>query len=337
MIKKVFSTKLGIILGILILCFIMLLTLASDILGFGNSKDIVQIQVTENDNLTVISKKLQEEKIVLNSLVFKLFYKCTKYPDIIHPGTITVSKNDSYLQIVNAIQNPDNHNIKLTIPEGFEVREIIGRLKENDLISNEEEFKNILKNYTFYTSQGDEITGTPGLLSGFLYPDTYELSPNVSPEEIIRIMTENFKTKWTDEYQKQADKLNMDVNEVITLASIVEREAQKNEDFPMVASVFHNRLKIGKNLESCATVQYILEERKPILSIADTKIDSPYNTYQNSGLPPAPIASPGQRAIEAVLYPENTDYLYFFTDKNGANHYSKTFEEHNRLINEFGL
>ncbi|MBO5408026.1 MAG: endolytic transglycosylase MltG [Clostridia bacterium] len=337
MIKKIFSLENKIYAGILLLIFLVIFIFGMDVFGVGFFDKTIQIEITENDNLTVISKKLQKEDVILSSVVFKLFYKCTTYPDIIHPGTITVSKNDSYLELAREINNPNTNYLKITIPEGFEVREIIERLQNNHLITNEEEFKNALKSYRFTTSQGSEISGETALLSGFLYPDTYEMSPDITMHEIIQMLTDNFKAKWTDKYQKQADKLHMSVNEVITLASIVEREAGKDEDFPLVASVFHNRLKIGKNLESCATVQYVLKERKPVLSVSDTKIDSPYNTYRNKGLPPAPIASPGQMAIEAVLYPKETDYLYFFTDKNGTNHYSKTYEEHNQLIEEFGL
>ena len=337
MIKNHSIVKNVIFICVFLLFFLTVFMVGTDVFGIGSTKSTKKITITENDNLTVISQKLEDENIILNSTLFKLFYRCTGFSDIIHPGTIAVSATDSYLEIVRAIQNPDSNNIRITIPEGFEIREIIERLENNQLISDQVAFENLLKGYTFSTKQGITISGETAMLSGFLYPDTYEMSPEISPEEIIRLMTENFTTKWTDAYQKRSDELKMNVNEIITLASIVEREAGKKEDFPLVASVFHNRLKIGKNLESCATVQYILKERKPVLSIADTKIDSPYNTYQNNGLPPAPISSPGQMAIEAVLYPEETDYLYFFTDQNGNNHYSKSFEEHNQQIEQYGL
>lgn len=337
MIKKFFS-PLKIILGIALLGLLIIIGIIfSDVFGVAQSSDTIQIEITENDNLTLISKKLQEEDVILNASVFKLFYKFTGYSEIIHPGTIQVSHNNSYREIAKAINEPINHNLKITIPEGFEVHEIINRLLENGLIADEASFTSSLKNFTLITNQGENISGDTALLSGYLFPDTYEISKTMSPETIIRMMTDNFKNKWTDDYQKRAEEIGMTMDDVVILASIVEREAGKDEDFPLVASVFHNRLKIGKKLESCATVQYILKERKPVLSIADTKIDSPYNTYQNEGLPPAPIASPGIKAIEAVLFPKDSEYLYFFTDKSGNNHYATSYEEHNRLISEYGL
>ncbi|MDD4584146.1 MAG: endolytic transglycosylase MltG, partial [Eubacteriales bacterium] len=116
------------------------------------------------------------------------------------------------------------------------------------------------------------------------------------------------------------------------LASIIEREAVIPEDRPIIAGVFYNRLKKGMQLQSCATVQYILGEQKPVLSVADTKLESPYNTYLITGLPPGPICSPGIQSINAALWPENTDYLYFLAKGDGAHVFSKTYEEH--LINK---
>ena len=314
---------------------IVLCIVGADVFGVGGSSDPVQVTITENDNLSTLSQQLKEDNIVISKHLFKLFYQWNTHSSVIHPGTITIHKQDSYQEITTIIQKPFVETVNITIPEGFEVYAIASRLQKNELIQSEEEFYKALEQFSFETNQGKTVSGEA--VSGFLFPDTYSISKKATPTEIIQMMTDNFKQKWTDGYQKKADEMNMSITDVINLASIVEREARKDEDFPLVASVFHNRLKKNQRLESCATVQYILKERKPILTYADTEIDSPYNTYQYSGLPPTPIASPGIMAIEAVLYPKDTDYLYFFTDKNGNNHYAKTFEEHNALIQQFGL
>lgn len=322
-----------------ILCALLLLVIlvfGCDMVGIIGSSESVAVTISEQDNLTTISQKLEDGGVVLSKYIFKYYYQLTNPDATIYPGTVTVKQNSSYNEIVKAISNPVTNTVTMTIPEGFEVREITARLLQNGFIQSEEEFQSTLKSFTFQTKQGTLITGE-AFLEGYLFPDTYQVKKNASAEEIIELLTSNFQSKWTDQYETRARELNMSIREVITLASIVEREARKTEDFPLVASVFHNRLKNGKRLESCATVQYILKERKPVLSVADTKIDSPYNTYQNDGLPPAPISSPGILAIEAVLYPKETDYLYFFTDKNGDNHYSKTYEEHNQKIQQYGL
>lgn len=325
-----YAFRIAFVMILLALCIV-----GADVLGVGSSDEPIQLSITEQDNLSTLSQQLAENNIVISKHLFKLFYQWNTHSSVIHPGTITVHKQDSYQEIADTIQKPLADTVTITIPEGFEVYAIASRLQKNELIQSEEEFYSALEQFSFETNQGKKISGDE--VSGFLFPDTYSISQKATPTEIIQIMTDNFKQKWTDAYQKKADKMNMSITDVINLASIVEREARKDEDFPLVASVFHNRLKKNQKLESCATVQYILRERKTVLSFADTKIDSPYNTYQYSGLPPTAISSPGIMAIEAVLYPEETDYLYFFTDKNGDNHYAKTFAEHNALIQQFGL
>lgn len=328
--------KKNIVKIIIAILLIVILVFGCDMIGLVGSGETVQITISENGNLTTISKELVKNKVVLNHHIFKLYYKMTHSDLTIHPGTFHIEKNSSYKEIAKAITTPQSDTLTFTIPEGFEAREIAARLLQEGLISDISEFQSALKSHVFQTKQGTLISGE-FMMEGYLFPDTYEVEKTAKPNDIISLLTNNFQTKWTDAYDMRAKELGMSVKEVITLASVVEREARKTEDFPLVASVFHNRLNTGKRLESCATVQYILKERKSVLSLADTKIDSPYNTYQNDGLPPAPISSPGILAIESVLYPKNTEYLYFFTDKNGDNHYSKTFEEHNQQIQQYGL
>lgn len=331
--KKYLWLGIGVTVSVI---FVIIMIFCSDIYGWEKNSESVTITITENDNATVICKKLEENGVVLNQHLFKIYYKSAKTDAIIHPGIITVHKNDSYQEIIEAIFHPKSNTVHVTIPEGFELSEIAKRLLENNIISDEEAFYNALQEYTLTTKQGTSISGQD-ILAGFLFPDTYEFKKDISCKEVIDILTGNFLSKWTNEHESKAKLLDMNMQEVMILASIVEREARKPEDFPLVASVFLNRLKIEKPLESCATVQFILKERKPVLSVEDTKIDSPFNTYQHKGLPPAPISAPGMRAIDAVLSPAETEYLYFFTDKNGINHYSKTYEEHNNQILKFGL
>ena len=132
----------------------------------------------------------------------------------------------------------------------------------------------------------------------------------------------------TPEMRDRAKEMNLSIYELITLASMVEKEARFEEDRPMIAQVFFKRLQVGMPLQSDTTLQYLMNGPKEDVSIEDTKMESPYNTYQHQGLPPGPIASPGIAAIRAVLYPADTDYLYFVADRQGHNHYSRSYEEH---------
>ena len=148
-------------------------------------------------------------------------------------------------------------------------------------------------------------------------------------------MLKIFKSKYNEKLQKRQKELNKSLYEVVNLASIVEKEAVLDEDRPIIASVFYNRLDIGMPLQSDATIQYIFEERKKSITYDDLKINSPYNTYIVKGLPPTPIANPGIESIEAVLYPDDTDYLYFVATIDGGNTYSKTYEEHIKNVEQY--
>ncbi|HOQ00530.1 MAG TPA: endolytic transglycosylase MltG [Acetivibrio clariflavus] len=173
-------------------------------------------------------------------------------------------------------------------------------------------------------------------LEGYLFPDTYFFDPLSSDREIITKFLDNFDMKFKLDYYARAKELNMTVDEIITLASIIEKETALPEEKPIISSVFHNRLKSKdpslRKLQTDATIQYILFKRdgkiKEKLTEADTKIDDPYNTYLYEGLPPGPICSPGLASIEAALYPEKTDYYYFVAKGDGSHYFSKTLSEH---------
>lgn len=148
------------------------------------------------------------------------------------------------------------------------------------------------------------------------------------------MMSEDFDTRLTPELRARAQEMNLSIHDLITLASLVEKEARYAEDRPIIAQVFFKRLKLGMPIQSDTTLQYLMNAPKEDVSIKDTKIDSPYNTYQNKGLPPGPIASPGMAAIKAVLYPADTDYLYFVADRQGHNHYSTNYADHQVIVEQ---
>ena len=154
-------------------------------------------------------------------------------------------------------------------------------------------------------------------------------------KKIINMMLQRFDEVFLPEWHKRADEMEMTINEVVTLASIIEREAKISADRPLISSVFHNRMKKGMHLESCATVQYALGEVKEVLLYEDLEIDSPYNTYVHGGLPPGPIASPGRDSLEAALYPAQSNYLYFVAKPDGSHYFSRTLAEHNEAKRKY--
>lgn len=174
-------------------------------------------------------------------------------------------------------------------------------------------------------------------LEGYLFPDTYYITEEDNEISIINAMLSNFNNIYI-KYEKEFKNSRYTLHENIILASIIEKEGGNSEDFKKVSSVFHNRLKRTDNLsylQSCATVQYLMDEKKPILSSKDIEVDSPYNTYKYPGLPVGPIASPGEEAIKSALYPENTDYLYFQNDKDGVLHFTNNYNEHLKNMEKY--
>ncbi len=324
-------------IGIAVLCLLLLLSgyLLLEMNTVFSAKNQVQLTIAQGDHFNRIVSELKEQKVITNQLLFKIYSKLKSDVETILPGTVTIPKGASYGEILKQIQKPSSEEVTVTIPEGYELREIAQRLEENGLIDREK-FYEIVKNGSFDFPFLAGLPATEHRLEGFLFPDTYTFSKIYDDEtSIIQTMLKRF-----DEiYGQIRISTKLTDYEVITLASIIEREG-KPESFALVSSVFHNRLNRKDHLQylqSCATVQYVLKERKSILSEKDTKIDSPYNTYRYPGLPKGPIASPGKAAIEAALHPAQTHYLYFLNDQSGKLHFSATLEEHQKQMKQYGL
>jgi UPF0755 protein len=217
-------------------------------------------------------------------------------------------------------------NYPVTIPEGYTMKQIAGLLHSEGLVDREK----------FLSLAHDRAVldrhGIPGVnLEGYLYPDTYQLARGISASTAIETMVRRF---WAlvGPLRKRAQDMGMKMEEVIILASIVEKETGLAEERPTIASVFLNRLKRRMRLESDPTVIYGLKDFDGNLRREDLSSPTPYNTYVIRGLPPGPIANPGLEAIKAVLYPAKTNYLYFVSKNDGSHHFSKTFSEHEKAV-----
>jgi len=234
---------------------------------------------------------------------------------------------------------------QVTIPEGYNSREVaqafakyhaehISSEKSPEELTREftEKFLEEIKNISKYKKDYIFLSNVPkgGDLEGFLFPDTYKVFANSEPEEIIKKMLNNFQQKVGEKTMADAHKQALNFYEIITLASIVEKEVRNEQEMQKVAGVYFNRLNIGMKLQSDVTITYITGKKDPQPTIKDTKIESPYNTYLNEGLPPGPVGNPGLMAIKATLDPASHDYLFFLTRLDtGEAFFSKTFEEHN--------
>ena len=327
-IKKVVIAVLGVVV---IIALFFGFSLAKDMFGLKKERELI-VSIPEGAGIREISEILEENGIVEYPEIFRMRASLGNY--IIQQGRHVLDRSMSYGKLLKKLTSiPDagyDDIYKVLIPEGYEIRDIAKALSEKGLIDEKiffEEIENGEFDYPFIS----EIKRDENRLEGYLFPATYEIQKGESEHTIINKMLEAFNLVVVPLYEKADTSLSLD--EIVTMASIVEREAANDSERPLVSSVFYNRLEKNMTLSSCATVQYILKERKKILSVADTKIKSHYNTYREKGLPPGPIASPGKASIEAALKPADTDYLYFAAKSDGSsNVFSRTDEEHLKTV-----
>jgi UPF0755 protein len=229
-------------------------------------------------------------------------------------------------ELISLLQEGHVESIRVTIPEGYTVGDIAIVLEKNQIMKAKD-FLAEAKTFVPYPyMKGTRPATYP--VEGFLFPSTYEIPVGATPREVIQMMADEMNRYLTPAVKKQIQAQHMSIHDFVTLASIVERESLFDADRPTIAGVFKKRLAHGIPLQSDATISYVLGYAKEDVTIGDTQLQSPYNTYVSKGLPPGPIANPGKKALDAVLHSEDTDYLYFVADKDGHNHFSKTYEEH---------
>ena len=310
----------------IILVIVVLLVMLSDVLGIGGGSKPVEIKVRSGYSLDVIADELKDSGVINNKFMFKVYAHLTG-EHIYQIGVHRLNPSMSYGKILENLETADvRDEIQVLIPEGYELYKVADVLEENGLI-NREAFMQEIENGDFDYEFVKNIPERENRLEGYLFPDTYNFYLDESEYDIIDKMLKNFEKQVLPVYEKAETDKSLD--DIIKLASVIEREAANDDERTTVASVLTNRLNSGKRLESCATVQYILKERKSVLSNEDTRIDSPYNTYMYGGLPIGPIASPGIKSIEAALYPAETNYMFFISVKDGSySLFSETLEEH---------
>ena len=296
-----------------------------------NTEEVL-VTIPKGASTTSIGNLLLENELIQNVNAFKAKAKTLELDGKMKAGDYMLSQSMSSEMIIQKLANGEIYedNIKFTIPEGYETRQIIDKLVDEGIVDREA-FINVLENQPF------EYAFLEGVdrqyrLEGYLFPDTYIVKRGATEKEIVEKMLNRFNDVFKPEYYDRANELGMTVDEVVTLASIIERETKLAEERPIVSSVFHNRIDQKMMLQSCATIQYVLKERKDRLTFDDLEVVSPFNTYKHTGLTPAPIASPGEPSIIAALYPEKTKYLYFATtERNDGSHYfNETLAGHNR-------
>lgn len=310
---------------------------ANDVLSLMKDDITASIEVTESDTVQVIADKLAKEKIIQYPFLFELYCSFTDSQEKIDPGHYEINADMDYHAIVAAMSDTSKYRsiVSVTIPEGYEMKSIFALLEEKG-VCKRSELEEVAANYDFTYEYIKILPKGKYRLEGYLFPDTYEFYINDQPVTAVKKLLNNFDRKLTAQLRERAAELGVSINDAVTIASLIEKEAANNKERPTIASVIYNRLnsKTLKRLQIDATIQYILPQRKAKLSIEDTEIDNPYNTYLHDGLPPGPIASPGIESLTAALYPEKTGYYYYALDSEGTHKFSKTFKEHQAFLAE---
>lgn len=296
----------------------------------------VRVVVRPGSSFNEIAETLHRAGLIDSPLVFDLYARYRHLDRRIEAGAYTLERNLTMEQILLALQQSHPEEVYVTIPEGFTIRKTADMLDVRGLIKGSD--------YINVATQGrfdfDFLRGRPpgASLEGFLFPETY-LVPARQPAatDLVKRQLQEFGDMWNDTRRAQANQRKLSALQVVTLASIIEREAKFDEDRPLVSSVMYNRLAIGMPLQADATVLYAKGVWQATVTYDDRKVNSPYNTYLHPGLPPGPIANPGIKSIDAILRPAQTDYLYYLSDPQGHNHYARTNEEFAKLLKQYGL
>jgi len=295
--------------------------------------DGTQVVVIEKGQTgTEIADMLFERGLIRSTQGFKLWLYLSGTNDKLQTGHYQIPNKVTVRELISLLQEGHVESIRVTIPEGYTVGDIAIVLEKNQIMKAKD-FLAEAKTYVPYPyMKGTKPATYP--VEGFLFPSTYEIPVGATPRDVIQMMADEMNRYLTPAVKKQIQAQHMSIHDFVTLASIVERESLFDADRPTIAGVFKKRLAHGIPLQSDATISYVLGYAKENVTIGDTQLQSPYNTYVSKGLPPGPIANPGKKALDAVLHSENTDYLYFVADKEGHNHFSKSYEEHLAAVNK---
>ena len=313
---KEINTTLSIAITILIIFVTSILSV--------NNREVKSsvITIEKGMSLNSVSNLLLENEIIVNQNIFKLKVITRGLASKIPTGRFLINGKISDAILIDLIFNKGPIKLKLTIPEGSQSMNLFKDI--NTLLKTDYDFNK----YFNSTEILEQYKVDASSLEGYLYPDTYYLYHDSSPEEIIDILLSEFWKKFDENLQDRANQLGFSVHEVVTLASIIEGEAMLDSERSTISSVYHNRLKINMKLQADPTIQYIIPGPPKTLSNRDLRIKSDYNTYQNYGLPPGPINNPGIASIKAALYPEDTNFLFFVAQGDGSHAFTTNEKDH---------
>jgi len=334
----------GLLLATFIICVSIVLASIAwmatvDILGFASEDELVNVQVPPGFTIEGIADMLYESGLIRHRALFILYAEYSNAEDKISEGSYVLNKNFDYRALVQGMTARAGVRVEttVTIPEGFTIAQIFSLLEAEGVCPADELWYAATHHDFKFDFLSRSTLGNNLRLEGFLFPDTYNFYMDSTPEQAILRMLREFNRRFTEEYVERAEEMELTIHEIITIASLIEREAGDDEERPRIAAVIYNRLENPNfpRLEIDATIHYAIAGTSIPFS---TELDSPFNTYVHEGLPPGPIANPGMPSIQAALYPDTTNEYFYALNRTGTHNFFTNYEDHVNFVNssEYG-
>lgn len=297
----------------------------------GNSnREMVAVTIRMGSNFPEAAESLHVHGLVRAPVLFRRYASLMNRDRSIRYGRYIIPRGASWNDILTALEKGEGMVKRVVVPEGWAVWDIVPALADSLQVPRDS-----VEAAVRDTALLRRVGVPPGTrtLEGYLFPDTYDFPEGATARQAVELMVQRFERVWRPEWNNRAVTMKMTRHQIVTLASIVEKEVRKGEERPIVAAVYHNRLRRGQMLQADPTVQFALGRRRPgRVLFRDLRVDSPYNTYRRVGLPPGPIASPGAASLQATLFPSDVRYLYFVAHPDGHHEFRNTYAEHLRAI-----
>ncbi len=313
----------------------------------GTDRTLVTFRVQPGESLTSIARRLEEQGLITDAKLFRRYLRYAHLDTGVQAGEFRLSPAMTMMEIASRLQRGYAPGVLITVPEGWRAGQIADMLTKAGIMDGRAFLQMVEEGAAAARRLGDYgfLADLPpdASLEGYLFPDTYELPDPARPEDLLRRMLDNFDRQVAPLLDAAPHPDGLNAHEVLTLASIVEREAVIPEERPLIAGVYLNRLRKGMRLEADPTVQYAMGYqvatgqwwKTPVSLEEYSAVDSPYNTYLHAGLPPGPICNPGVEAIRAVLQPAESPYLYFVARGDGSHVFARTYEEHVQNVRQY--
>ena len=289
----------------------------------------VRVVIPAGATFHAATDSLAAHGLLKSTKLFRLYAMLKRQDRGIKAGTYLLQRGTSWADLLHALNIGKALAHTITVPEGFSLVNIAALL-ERTIQAHPDSIAAAMRD----TSLLRELNVPTPMLEGYLFPDTYVFPDGVTPRQVVRTMVNRFEQSWDPAWDARLEELKMTRHDIVTLASIIEKEARLAEERPVIAAVYHNRLRIGMALQADPTVQYAMGVHSNRVLYKHLQTASPYNTYRNRGLPPGPICSPGRASIEAALHPADVPFLYFVAHPDGHHEFRSTFSEHTKAVRE---